>query len=385
MKADILKLMKIISLIFFLVSGAASAVTPPSLPITYNGNTYSQAIRYHSPMYGDQTCYFQNGAIVAGYLPGWFWISHDRRYDPDSVCGGTYEWSGQLAIQLTATTVDCPANDNIWSSIALTVPSGWGSNYTQCEYTYSYGESFPSPKAVSFINFLFDDATAYTAGVSSVMDQSTLGSGTPYANNDQVESFEGEVGDVGPYNGSTCYRKANNTAFGNSFNYVGTTGTGGAYYLCYDGHPGYDYPKAHNTAIYAPADGTLCVATNITSQPSPANVWRDTVICPLPSVVTETWSGYHTIYMFHTECINGSTNNYLTVFLHNDDLETSVRSDIESNGYSVVSRSQQIAQVGDVGASGAYHVHFEVYKYNGTGWDRVDPYGDGTNNILWQH
>lgn len=121
------------------------AMDVPSLPITYNGNTYSQAIRYYSESGGEHTCYFEDGSVVAGYLPGSFWISHSRRYDPEGICGGTYETSGQLAVHFGANNVDCPADQNIFSSIPLTVPSGWGSSYQQCNYTYEIGDPFPAP------------------------------------------------------------------------------------------------------------------------------------------------------------------------------------------------------------------------------------------------
>ena len=82
--------------------------------------------------------------------------------------------------------------------------------------------------------------------------------------------------------------------------------------------------------------------------------------------------------------INGSTDEYMTVFLHSNNLESAVLSGIYQNGYKEVTRLQEIAAVGDFGAaSGAYHVHMEVYKKISSAWNRIDPYGDGTNNILW--
>lgn len=240
------------------------------------------------------------------------------------------------------------------------------------------------------LRFPLDNVTAYTAEVSAVMDKSTLGTGAVYeaGEDNEVESFEGEVGDVGPHSNSTCYSKFDNTAFGTSVNYVGTYDTGGAYYLCYDAHPGYDYPKARYADIHAPADGVLCVATSTTQQQQPADVWRDTTHCPYSTAGSTSWPGYHTFYIIHEGLhINGSTNDYMTVFLHSDDLENGengVRDDIEEFGHRYVTRGEHIAEIGDVGSSGAYHMHFEVYKKNGANWDRVDPYGDGINNILWE-
>lgn len=590
------------------------AMDAPSLPITYNGNTYSQAIRYYSESGGEHTCYFENGSVVAGYIPGYFWISHSRRYDPDGICGGTYESSGQLAVNLGSYNVDCPADQNIFSSIPLTVPSGWGSSYQQCNYVYGIGDPFPAPaqavanvvlspavggvatlpqgdgvwcgidghyvcqvsfdqnsevtfeaypqngwtfaywddgttnytnnpqvftmdssKTITAVfqtenssvivppdlpleysgitfnsafawidtndvyhacyfkdpvlnsinyptgyigvnnqaryalngsdcggtylspggglitfhsslfkspiadnvywsggslhtkswwsypwilgNYEFTGAdqqiypfastpfsfpldkdcsgipcTPYTVPVSAAMDQTTLGAGAVYGagEDSEVETFEGEAGNIGPYSGSTCYRKSDNTAFGVSFNYVGTDDTGGENYLCYDAHPGYDYPSpCQTTQINAPAQGTLCVATTYTSERDPSNVWRNESYCDtIPSVVTTRWQdtgGYNTFYIIHEGLyINGSTNDYVTVFLHSDDLESDVRDEIEEKGYAEVSRNQHIAQVGCVGSPGACHMHFEVYRRNGENWNRVDPYGDGTNNILWE-
>lgn len=233
--------------------------------------------------------------------------------------------------------------------------------------------------------------TPYTVAISAMMDQTTLGQGAVYVagENGAVSSFEGELGNVGPYSGSTCYRKPDNSAFGASINYIGTSGTGGENYLCYDAHPGYDYPQpCYTTNIYAPAAGTLCVASANTSQQNPVDVWRDTSRCPLATAGSTSWPGYHTFYIIHDDLrINGSTNDYMTVFLHSDDLESSVKTAIEQNGYVQVAKNQHIAQVGDTGSEGACHLHFEVYKYNTSTsqWDRVDPYGDGTNNILWEH
>lgn len=82
--------------------------------------------------------------------------------------------------------------------------------------------------------------------------------------------------------------------------------------------------------------------------------------------------------------INGSTDEYMTVFLHSNNLESTVLSGIYNDGYKTVSGLQEIAAVGDIGAaSGAYHLHIEVYKKISGTWNRVDPYGNGTSNLIW--
>ncbi len=246
--------------------------------------------------------------------------------------------------------------------------------------------------AATPLSFPLSGYTAYTAEVSSVMDHSMT---TPYTKDGTVLAFNGEEGNVD--NGCWCY--STNSAC-NSSNYTSCTvagfmkeGSGNFLvgiinyndtYLYYDGHPGYDYPMTSGTYIYAPANGTLCVATSVTQQPQPSDVWRDTGHCPLSTAGSTTWSGYHTFYIIHEGLyINGSTNDYMTVFLHSNDLESTVRANVEQYGYDQVTKNQHVANVGSVG-SGANHMHIEVYKKNGENWDRVDPYGDGTSNILWE-
>lgn len=253
-----------------------------------------------------------------------------------------------------------------------------------------HGTLLPS----SYLSFPIADLTAYTAPVSAVMDHTMNGLYAADTDN-RVTAFNGEVGTEGPVPGSTCRWKLDRTAFlVGIINYVGTRGTLRNRTLCYDGHPGYDYPQPLGTDILAPADGKLCVATEFTAPRSPANVWRDASICPLaaaPETTTVKWRNYRAFYILHGSMyINGSNDEYMTVFLHSNNLENSVWSTIASQGYASVTRSQHIADVGGWGPKGADHfgphIHIEMYKKNTSGdWDRVDPYGNGVNGILWQH
>ncbi len=235
--------------------------------------------------------------------------------------------------------------------------------------------------------------TAYTAPVSSVMDHSGA---TPYSDSDhQVVTFTGQSSEIQtPYSGTTCYSKSDNSAFGFGITYVGYVGTN---YLCYNGHPGYDYPFSQGTYIVAPEGGTLCVATANTQSYGAGTVWRDPTRCPLAALAgSTTWDTngheYHAFYIVHSGLnINGSPADYITGFLHSNNLEGSIQSSIEQHGYATVTKGQFVAQVGGWGTSGAntygYHMHLEIYKksVSTSNWDLVDPYGDGTNNILWSH
>lgn len=347
--------------------------------------------------------------VVTGYTAPYY-ISF---YNPD--CGsypqepmsysGSY-WARDTGMRYLDHTQ--ALTDTFRSTINLTVSStftpppdasfyGGMTSYTQGVIYVPSGTNIPLPETP--LSFPLDKdcsgvpCTPYTAPVSSVMDHSMT---IPYTKDGIVLAFNGEEGDVDE--GCYCYTTS---SYCDSNNYTSCTVAGfmkdggGDFlsgiinyddsYLYYDGHPGYDYLATSGTDILAPEEGTLCVATNVTQQPQPADIWRDTSHCPLSTVGGTSWSGYHTFYIIHEDLyVNGSTDDYMTVFLHSDDLESSVRDDIESYGYVEVSKNQHIAESGDFGSSGAYHMHLEVYKKVGENWERVDPYGDGTNNILWE-
>lgn len=388
-----------------LFSGAVLAVNPISLPYTYQGITFNHAFAYANSS-GTHICYFKNPTHSSIQYPApYYGVESDAMYSPDDSCGGTYlAHNTRLIFFVTdppycstcGIVISCSLTHNTWSSFDMAVPSWWSAGGTSiCGVSYYPNDSLYQPGDPD-TPFVFplqttcsgNPCTAYTAGVSSVMDQSTLGTGATYESGEdgEVESFEGEVGDVGPYPGSTCYAKSDSSAFGSSINYVGTTGTGGEYYLCYDAHPGYDYPASQGTDINAPESGTLCAAVTATEPDDSPVLWRDTTRCPYATAGGTSWSGYHTFYIIHDGLrMNGETGKYMTVFLHNDSLSSTAQSAIEQNGYAEVSKGDHVGDVGDVGATGHYHMHLEVYKWNGSSWDRVDPYGDGTNNILWEH
>jgi len=155
-------------------------------------------------------------------------------------------------------------------------------------------------------------------------------------------------------------------------------------YLWYDGHPGYDFlPSNNNYEIIAPADGILCISTNITSKPQKGNtLWRNTNKCPYgndPINGTKhkatSWDGWHTFYIVH------NIEDYTTWYLHSDYLDPAIQNNILNNGYAEVTRGQTIARVGNYG-TGGYHLHFEVRKGDRT---IIDPYGWGTDPILWNN
>ncbi len=409
---------------------------PREVPFTENDVTYTSYIQTWHPWYNQSyICYFPANLdpdqmpVIANYNQGppyqhaWIILNpasssqawDSTAYHSNALCYWRYGYN--WLTPFVPTQVVNPATYT-WFDWHYSGPAGYdiredlirvyGGVDLKVNFSYNWDGQFNLPNLSSGdyvlqsdpvatpLSFPLSGYTAYTASVSSVMDHSMT---TPYTKDGTVSAFNGEEGNVD--NGCWCYSTSSAC---NSSNYTSCFAAGFknleetgflsgviAYddqYLYYDGHPGYDYPATLGTDIHAPADGTLCVATTHTAQRNPANVWRDESHCPLPSVVTTRWldsDGYNTFYIFHEGLhVNGSTNDYMTVFLHSNDLESTVRGNIQQYGYTQVSRNQHIAEVGDVGAPGAYHVHLEVYKKNGENWDRVDPYGDGTNNILWE-
>ncbi|MFA7209755.1 MAG: M23 family metallopeptidase, partial [Parcubacteria group bacterium] len=196
--------------------------------------------------------------------------------------------------------------------------------------------------------------TPYDAPISSVFDHSA----TAQYDNDtdhHVTAFNGESSeDQGAYSGTTCYPKADNLAFLESVlsNYVGY-GSAGEYYLCYDGHPGYDYVVSY-VDVYSAAEGVVlgagydsCLGNNVTIQHK---------------------GGYKTRY-FHLDSID--TNN------------------VQLNQH--IGPGIRIGMSGNTGTcSDGSHLHFQVEDENN---EPIDPYGwSGTENdpypiknaTLWQ-
>ena len=256
--------------------------------------------------------------------------------------------------------------------------ASWGTWYEgKYQGDSSFGFSVPKDKNGN-------PFTPYTAGVSAVMDHSMT---VAYAKNGKVLTFNGVLGKSTYGNIQDCFKKADGGIFEFGINYVGI---GDKTYLCYDGHPGYDYPFVKKTPIHAATAGTLCVATNKTTYSG--SLWRDPAHCPFSQAGSTNWKDYHTFYIIHEGLIfNGSVDSYMTVYLHSNNLEPSIEDAIRNNGYVMVTDGAYVADVGGYGPSGpdtyGYHLHFEAYKWNAstTNWDRVDPYGDGVNNILWRH
>ncbi|MCX6761827.1 MAG: peptidoglycan DD-metalloendopeptidase family protein [Candidatus Moranbacteria bacterium] len=290
---------------------------------------------------------------------------------PDPVAGGGVASSDQVIECGYNSNNYCQADFPLNSEVELTAYPNTGyafaywldgtTQYTDNPHTFTM-DAEKEVEAVFSPTFAFplqiNNYTPYTAPVSSVFDHS---GSADYSDSDhQIVDFAGETSNQTYYSGSTCYEKNDSSAFGSGFNYTGTSGTGGIYYLCYNGHPGTDYPVANNTPVYAAADG---IAHMPSSFPGYANA-----------------QNYNTIEIDHE---NGYKTYYLHLYSQNVTEDQQVYKGQTIIGYS-----------GDVGATGSYHLHFEVQKNTPNGWVPVDPYGwtgsgtdpytRATNITLWE-
>gem|GEM_PF-3180256 len=187
--------------------------------------------------------------------------------------------------------------------------------------------------------------TPYTEPVSAVFDHS---GNANYSDTDkQVVAFDGESSNSQSYYGTTtCYPKSDSSDFdfGSALNYVGYS-SAGKQYLCYNGHPGYDYPASNNPPVYAVADG---IAHLPISFPGVGNA-----------------QGYNTVEIDHQ-------NGYKTYYMHLNSQNVSEGQQVYK-GQTVIGTVGHTVppnkpQVGD-------HLHFEVQENTPAGWIPVDPYG----------
>lgn len=315
----------------------------PTMPFTYNGLTY------------DMYFVYSNNADNTSRTTFMFYGVTDLVITNTSNPGETnYAFSYQRALYSPNANFTSMYGYYEWGAY-----TGGGNQFTaylSSNVATGYvATNFSGISTEPFLGFPLANYTPYTASISSVFDHSGT---AQYSDSDQqVIDFSGESSDVQtPYTGSTCYPKSDNSTFGSGFNYVGTSGTGGSYYLCYNGHPGIDYPIANNTTVYAAADGIAHIPSSF------------------PGVSSA--QTYNTVEIDHQ-------NGYKTYYLH-------LSSQNVTENQQVYKGQTIIGYSGDTGASGAYHLHFELQK-NGIpvdpyGWtgSGTDPYTRAININLWQ-
>lgn len=277
----------------------------------------------------------RGGGTVDFYVASSFTVAHINQYHPTwwtltnngVSCNGRAWLNGTLFGCFSSSEVDSAASNFLWIGAGAPL-------------------YFP----------LLEDYTPYDAPVSSVFDHS---GNADYGDSDhQVVAFNGEASNVQtPYTGTTCYPKSDNSVFGSGFNYQGY-GQAAEYYLCYNGHPGYDYAVGVGTDVYSAASGT---------------------------VITAGWDS-----CFGNNVTIEHDNGYRTRYFHLDSIDT--------NNVQINQRIQAVIKIGKSGNTGSCsdgaHLHFQVEKEIEENWIPVDPYGwtgggsdpytRATNIDLWQ-
>ena len=178
--------------------------------------------------------------------------------------------------------------------------------------------------------------SSQTIPISSVFDHAMTSS---YAKDTIVTSYTQETGDSNMQApGCDCYDKSNGQPFNVNGYYTGDSSCGGENYLCYDGHPGTDFPVIGGTPVYAAADGVAHIPTTF------------------PGINDA--QSYNTVEIDHL-------NGYKTYYLH-------LQSRNVIDGQQVYKGQTVIGYSGNVAPEPVgYHLHFEV-QLNGV---PVDPYG----------
>src|SRR2546428_11615975 len=139
-------------------------------------------------------------------------------------------------------------------------------------------------------------------------------------------------------NRSYGFAQSGNKPFLINGHYVGVRGDGGATYLQYDGHPGFDFVTRDQgigdgkIPVLAAADGTV-VCSNVPTS------------CSDATTVDPCVEGPGEVKIKHS-------NGYFSIYLH-------LSSSSVTAGQSVSSQ-QQIGVSGDTGVCGSPHLHFEV-------------------------
>ncbi len=326
---------------------------PKPLPYTYGDVTYHHAIAWPHTGTNDHWVAYYNTALTQD--ESYLILTENNacfyQLEPNGpVSGNPNAWCGAVSILLN----ECAKT--YFSDVDIVATSGGTLYNTGSCNSINYSANDTLIGAATFLSFPIpydlngDPYTAYTAPVSSVFDHS---GNTAYSDSDhQVVTFAGEASDVQtPYSGTTCYPKADNSVFGSGFNYVGYGQN--KHYLCYNGHPGYDYAMS-SVDVYSAASGTVRTAAFDS--------------CLGNHVVIDHPGGYATKY-FHLASIN-TTN-----VQENYPIDVRIKIGVSGNTGSC--------------SSGA-HLHFQVEK-NGVpvdpyGWtgSGADPYTAATNDVLWK-
>lgn len=203
-----------------------------------------------------------------------------------------------------------------------------------------------------FISFPLRGVNAYNAIINSIFDhhingqyREQISNSLEYDKDGIVVAYTNERGDTN--NSDDCYQNQDGSRFLGNLNYRGALADDT--YLCYDGHPGWDYkPNGTHVDVLAVGAGKVIEAGWFDPNDHSVGVGQ--------YVKIDHENGYYTIY--------GHLNSI--------DVAVNVR----------VINQQKIGTTGNTGRSTGEHLHFQVrYGNNSASRVSVDPYDNPI--VMW--
>lgn len=198
------------------------------------------------------------------------------------------------------------------------------------------------------------------ASINSVFDhtmKNQKGQYTIYKKDGNVTAFTNETGQkkIGSGRGefSDCYNQSSGLPFNITGNYTGPRSLGSKY-LCYDGHPGYDYRADMKTEVYAVADGTINYPKTIVGVKQNSAYNKLHVL----ELIPDNFSNYK-IYFLHL-FTHPSTKKKVTINDSTLGCPSPVTLPLPNGTH--VKKGCLIALSGDAGSQKQPHLHFEVQK-----------------------
>lgn len=148
-----------------------------------------------------------------------------------------------------------------------------------------------------------------------------------------------------------------------TLNYVGVTGQGGDRYLQYDGHAGYDYRYDAGVDVYAAGAGTVLTDADLAGSNLAGT-----------GIASKYMSDYHALIIRHS-------SGYCTVYMHLSWIDPRYVDTSDPLNWRPTSApiviGDPIGEVGNFAKNQTLnnHLHFEVWRLDGTTWAFADPYG----------
>lgn len=236
----------------------------------------------------------------------------------------------------------------------------------------------PEVTTPPFLGFpVHNGDSASTAPMTALMDHHrrenamgpTVGA---YDKDHAIRTFKGYSYPVKPADqgtGKDFGRWSDGVPTPSGINYVGVSSQGGSSCIQYDGHPGYDYGYVSNTVVYAASAGYVVTDADLEGSSLAGT-----------GIASKYMKDYHALIVRHN-------NGYCTIYMHLSRIEPAYVDTSEPDNWKPIHATINTAgPIGNTGNfwrgndSAGFHLHFEVWRLDGTYWRFADPYGlEGLN------